>query len=388
MLAAAAANRLVLARGLRGFADGAVTVLLAKHLASLGHSSGETGAVMTATLLGSAAATLAFGLVGHRLPTRGVLLFGAALMFLTGLGFLTVTAFGLLLVIAVLGTLNPSTGDVSFILPTEHAALGGMADGDARVALFARYSIVGRAGVALGALAGGVAPRLAPDLGYRAGFAIAMAVAALCLVIYLGLTLPAPAVEPPKAPLQKSRDVVVKLSLFFALDSGGGGFALESLLVLWLQLRFKLPLETTGAVFFVASLLNGASQFLSVFVAKRLGLVRTMVFTHLPANVFLILAALVPSAPLAIACLLARACLSQMDVPARNAFVMAVVDPAERRSAASVTAVPRALAAGITPALAGLMLDATPFGWPLICAGVCKIAYDVLMLVSFRAVKV
>ncbi|MBL8955038.1 MAG: MFS transporter [Myxococcaceae bacterium] len=383
-----AANRLVLARGLRGFVDGTVTVLFAKHLASLGHDSTEIGAVMTATLLGSAATTLALGLFGNRLPTRAVLLAGAALMFFTGLAFFAFTAFGVVLVIAVLGTLNPSTGDVSFILPTEHAALSGMADGDARVALYARYSIVGRIGVALGALAGGLLPGLVPAVGFRAGFLVAMAVAVVCLVIYLGLELPSPTEEPPKVPLQKSRDVVVKLSLYFALDSAGGGFALESLLVLWLQLRFDLPLETTGAVFFVASLLNGASQYLSVFVAKRLGLVRTMVFTHLPANVFLILAAVMPTAPLAIALLLLRACLTQMDVPARNAFVMAVVAPEERRSAASVTAVPRALASGVTPALAGLMLDTTTFGWPLVCAGVLKIAYDLLMLFSFRKVKV
>lgn len=387
-MSSAAANRLVLARGLRGFADGAVTVLLARWLGSLGFSGSQTGTVMTATLLGSAAATLALGLYGHRLAPRGVLLFGAALMFFTGLGFFSVTAFWVLLAIAVVGTLNPSTGDVSFILPTEQAALGGMAEGADRVALFARYSIVGRAGVALGALAGGVAPGFAPALGLRAGFVIAMGVAVACFVIYLGLKLPVPAVAPAKVPLQRSRGVVVKLSLYFALDSAGGGFALESLLVLWLQRRFQLSLETTGAVFFTTSILNGLSQLLSVHVAKRFGLINTMVFTHLPANGFLILAALMPTAPLAVACLLLRACLSSMDAPARQAFVMAVVPPEERTSAASVTAVPRALASGLTPAVAGLMLDATPFGWPLVCAGLCKIVYDVLMLVSFGKTRV
>lgn len=384
----AAANRLVLARGLRGFADGAVTVLLARWLTSLGFSGGETGALMTATLLGSAAMTLALGLKGHRLPPRAILLVGAALMFFTGLGFFTVTTFALLMLIAVVGTLNPSSGDVSFILPTEQAALGGMAEGPDRVALFARYSIMGRVGVALGALTGGVAPGWSPVIGLRAGFVIAMGVAIACLVIYLGLKLPPPAAEPPKIALEKSRAVVVKLSLYFAIDSAGGGFALESLLVLWLQRRHQLDLASTGAVFFAASILNGVSQYLSVYVAKRFGLINTMVFTHLPANGFLILAALMPSAPLAIGCLLLRACLTQMDVPARQAFVMAVVPAEERTSAASVTAVPRALAAGVTPALAGLMLDATPFGWPLVCAGLCKIVYDLLMLVSFRKVKV
>lgn len=382
-----AANRLIVARGLRGFADGAITVLLAKHLASLSFSGGETGALMTATLLGSAAATLALGLYGHRLPPRAVLLFGSVLMFFTALGFFAATSFALLMLIAIVGTLNPSSGDVSFILPTEQAALGGMAEGPSRVALFAAYSISGRAGVALGALGGGLAPAYS-GLGLRAGFAIAMVVAAACLLIYLGLRIPPPAVPPPKVPLEKSRGVVVKLSLYFALDSAGGGFALESLLVLWLQRRFALQLEVTGAVFFGISVLNAASQLISVSVAKRFGLINTMVFSHLPANVFLIAAALMPTAPLAVACLLFRACLTQMDVPARQAFVMAVVPSEERTSAATVTNVPRSLAAGVTPALAGVMLDATPFGWPLICAGLCKIVYDVLMWVSFRKTKV
>jgi MFS family permease len=378
---------LVIARGLRGFSDGAIMVLLAKHLASIGMSGTQTGALMTATLLGSAAATLALGLYGHSLAPRGVLLFGSALMFFTAVGFFSLQTFWPLMIVAVIGTLNPSSGDVSFILPTEQAALGGMAEGPKRVALFAAYAIAGRGGVAFGALAGGVAPTHT-GVGLRSGFLIAMGVAVACLLIYQGLRIP-PADGPrAKVPLQKSRGVVVKLALFFSLDSAGGGFALESLIVLWLQRRHHLDLEATGAVFFVIGLLNGLSQVASVWVAKRFGLINTMVFSHLPANCFLILAALMPTAPLAIACLFGRSCLTQMDVPARNAFVMAVVPPEERTSAASVTTVPRSLAAGVTPALAGLMLDATPFGWPLICAGCCKIAYDLLMLFSFRKTKV
>ncbi len=382
-MSVSAAYRLVLARGLRGFADGAVMVLLTRHLASLGFDGATSGVLMTATLLGSAGATLALGLFGHRLPPRGVLLFGSALMFFTAVGFFTVSAFAVLMVIAVLGTLNPSSGDVSFILPTEQAAIGGLAEGQQRVTLFAAYSIAGRAGVAAGALAGGVAP-----FGLRSGFVFAMGVALVCFVIYLGLRLPAPAVAPPKVPLQRSRDVVVKLSLFFALDSAGGGFALESLLVFWLQRRFNLELEVLGVVFFAVSILNGVSQLVSVPVARRFGLINTMVFTHLPANVFLILAALMPTAPLAVACILLRACLTQMDVPARQAFVMAVVPAEERTSAASVTAVPRALASGVTPAIAGAMLEATAFGWPLVIAGCLKVTYDLLMLFTFRETKV
>ncbi|MBK7859558.1 MAG: MFS transporter [Archangiaceae bacterium] len=362
-------------------------MLLARHLGAIGLSGSKTGALLTATLLGSAAVTLALGLWGHRLAPRAVLLFGSALMFFTGLGFFTVTDFGLLMVIAVVGTLNPSSGDVSFILPTEQAALGGMAEGTRRVALFAGYNIAGRAGVALGALAGGVAPELT-GLGLRAGFVIAMGVAVACGLIYLGLQIPPPQHAPPKVPLEQSRQVVVKLSLLFALDSGAGGFALESLLVLWLQRRHHLELQVTGAVFFGIGVLNAVSQLVSVQVAKRFGLINTMVFTHLPAQLFLIGAALMPSAALAVGCLFLRACLTSMDVPARQAFVMAVVPPEERTSAATVTNVPRSLAAGLTPVVAGIMLDASTFGWPLICAGVGKIAYDLLMLLNFRKTKV
>ena len=174
-------------------------------------------------------------------------------------------------------------------------------------------------------------------------------------------------------PLQKSRGVVLKLALFFALDSGGGGFALEALLVLWLQRRFGSRARDHRRHSLRGARANGLSQLVSVKIAGRFGLINTMVFTHLPGNCFLILAALMPSAPLAVACLFCRSCFTQMDVPARQAFVMAVVPPEERTAAATVTTVPRSLAAGVTPALAGLMLDATSFGWPLICAGLCKI---------------
>ena len=223
-----AANRLVVARGVRGFADGAVTVLLARHLITLGFSAAQSGALMTATLLGSAATTLALGLVGHRLPPRTVLLFGSALMFFTGLGFLTVTWFWLLFVVAIVGTLNPSTGDVSFLLPTEQAALGSMAFGSERVGLYARYAIAGRAGVALGALTGGLAPQwteehgLGAALGLRAGFVFAMGAAVLCLALYLGLKIAPPATPPPKVPLQKSRGVVMRLALA-GPEPGPGG---------------------------------------------------------------------------------------------------------------------------------------------------------------------
>jgi predicted MFS family arabinose efflux permease len=178
---------------------------------------------------------------------------------------------------------------------------------------------------------------------------------------------------------------VVRLSLLFCLDALGGGFVVQSLLALWLLRRFDLSLATTGVVFFAAGVLAAFSQVLSAFIAARLGLVKTMVYTHLPANLLLVLAAFMPNATLAIALLLLRMSMSSMDVPARQSYVMSVVPPEERAAAASVTNVPRSLAAATTPLLAGAMLAHSSFGWPLICGGLAKILYDVLLLIQFGA---
>jgi MFS family permease len=380
-----AANRLVAARALRGFSDGVTSVLLGGALAAHGLDTTHIGIIITATLLGSAALTLALGLLPHAVGPRSVLLGACALMFFTGLGFYMLHTFWLLLPVAIIGTLNPSTGDVSIFLPTEQGALAGLAQPDQRVGLFARYAVGAKIFGALGALAGGVLPRWGFSLD--TGFALSMAVAVSCGALYLGLQLPAQKAAPPRVPLEKSRSVVIKLTLFFCLDAAGGGLVLESLLVLWLQRRFGVTLTVAGAVLFAANLLAALSQVLSVHFAKRFGLISTMVFSHLPANGFMILAALMPTAPLAIGFLFARYLLTQMDVPARQAFVMSVVPAEERTAAASVTNVPRSLASGVTPVIAGLLLDATPFGWPLILAGSLKITYDLLMLFTFRKVE-
>jgi MFS family permease len=186
--------------------------------------------------------------------------------------------------------------------------------------------------------------------------------------------------------LHTSRRTVLELAALFSLDSAGSGFVVTSLLVLWLHLRFDLTAGATGAVFFAAGLLGACSQALAPRLARRLGLIRTMAFTHIPANCLLILAAFAPNGPVAIALLLARALFAQMDVPARQAFVMAVVPAEERAAASSVTNVPRSLASATTPLLAGVLLDRTTFGWPLIIAGVTKIAYDVTLLVLYHDV--
>jgi MFS family permease len=392
--APADARRLLVTRGLRGLADGVVSVTLASYLGLLGLSPGRIGAVVTATLLGSAALTLAVGLLGDRLDRRRLLLAATLLMAATGLGFAGVTAFWPLMVVAFVGTLNPSSGDVSVFLPTEQAVLAGTVPPTERTLLFAVYNLSGAFAGALGALAAGAPVVIARRVGWGAAraqrivFVAYAVVALLCAVVYRRLSPAAPAATAVRAaPLARSRPVVLELAALFSLDSLGGGLVVQSLLALWLLRRFGLSLEATGTVFFAAGLLAALSQLVSARLARRIGHVRTMVFTHLPANVFLIAAALMPSAPLAVLFLLLRMALSQMDVPARQAYVMALVPPEERAAAASVTNVPRSLAAALTPMLAGLMLERTTFGWPLIFGGAAKALYDLLLLARFRAVR-
>lgn len=393
------AGRLVAARGVRGFADGLASVILPAFLVGLGHGPLEIGVLVTAALLGSAALTLLVGLVGHRVPARRVLLAACGLMALTGAGFGTFSAFAPLLVVAFFGTLNPSAGDVSVFLPTEQALLAEASAPEDRTALFARYNLAGGLAGAFGALAAGVPGLAAGVLGWesgsaqRAAFGVYVVAAGMLVALYRPLArsgasgerAESPDPAPAARPLASSRRVVLGLAALFSLDSFGGGFAVQSLLALWLFQRFDLSLETAAAVFFVANLLAAFSQLASPWLAARIGLVRTMVFTHLPANAFLVLAAFMPDAPSAVACLLLRMAFSQMDVPARQSLVMALVPPAERAAAASVTNVPRSLATALAPALAGAMLGASSFGWPLVCGGVLKIVYDLALFAGFRA---
>jgi len=388
------AARIVAARALRGLADGFVSVYLAVYLQLLGLSVLQVGAVVAATLLGSAALTLAVGLVAHRLSARHVLLGATVLMLATGVGFAVSTNFWPLLVIGFAGTLNPSSGDVSVFLPTEQSMLSGQSAPADRTALFARYGLGGILLGAFGALASGLPEIAAQRLGcelvvaFRAGFLVYGVVAVGIAVLYLGMHRSSRPVSATtaSAALMRSRAIVLRLTALFALDAFGGGFAVDSLLALWLLLRFDLSLQAAGSVFFGARMLSAFSQLVSPRLAARFGLIETMVFTHIPANVFLILAAFMPSAPLAVTFLLLRMALSQMDVPARQSYVMAVVPPEERAAAASITNVPRSLASALSPLLAGALLQRSTFGWPLVCGGVIKITYDLLLLAQFRNV--
>lgn len=383
------ARLLLFGRGLRAFVDGFVAVLLPAYLLELGLDSWAVGVISTATLLGSALATIAVGTWGHRVHHRCLLLGAAILMAATGLAFAGLSNFWPLLAVAFVGTLNPSTGDVSVFLPLEHARLAQAAHGMDRTTMFARYSLVGALFAAIGALAVGV-----PDYFSRHGVALLSAMRCMFLLYALAgvaiwclyRRLPAPPAEvlPARAPLVRSRGIVVRLAALFSLDAFAGGLLVQSLLALWLFKRFDLSLSAAGAFFFWTGLLSACSQLAAPWIARRIGLLNTMVFTHIPASIALIAAAFAPRLEIALGLLLVRAALSQMDVPTRSAYVMSMVLPAERPAAASYTAVPRSLASALGPSLGGALLAAGYLAAPLVACGLIKIAYDVALLLSFR----
>lgn len=384
---------LLASRGLRGFCDGFIAVLLPAYLLALGFGQLTVGLISTATLIGSAIATIVVGLLGSRYPLRALLLFAASLMVATGLGFASLSSLWPLAVVAFIGTLNPSSGDVSLFLPLEHARLAESAESNARTALFARYSLVGALSAALGALLAGL-----PDwIALHSGIAALLAMRAMFLfygvtgfficLLYLRLPQPESHAATVRAPLGPSRWIVTRLAMLFSVDAFAGGLLVNSLLTLWLIQRFGLSLAAAGQFFFWAGLLSAGSQLAAAPIARKIGLLNTMVFTHIPSSVCLIAAAFTPSLPPTLVLLLLRSALSQLDVPTRSAYVMAVVTPPERPAAASFTAVPRSLAAAVAPTIAGGLLGAGWLGAPLIACGALKIAYDLALLVAFRHIK-
>ena len=394
--ASADSRRLLLTRALRGFADGAVSVLLPGYLSALGFSSFQIAALIFATLTGSAALTLWIGFVANRIGRRHVLLAACALMFATGAGFTLVTAFWPLFVVAFVGTLNPSAGDVSLFLPVEQSALAETVKTRDLTAIFSRYNVAGAFAGALGALASGLPALLAGRFNLdraatlRLGFVGYSLIAIAAALVYRQLTLAVETAPPAQAaaPLAKARKIVLQLSALFSLDSFGGGFVVQSLLALWLFRRFNMSIAAAGSFFFFAGLLGAASQLVSSWLAARIGRIYTMVFTHIPASLFMVIAALMPNLHLTLLFLLLRFALSSMDVPARQSFVMAVVPPEERSAAAGVVGVARTTGAAISPLFAGLLF-ARPalISLPFYIAGALKIAYDLLLYRAFVTVR-
>jgi MFS family permease len=384
---------LLSARAVRDFGDGFISVLLPVYLTTLGFSAFGVGVIATAALLGSALLTFAIGLIGARYDYRRLLLAAATVMMATGCAFAIVDDYALLLVVAFAGTVNPSAGSVSVFVPLEHAVLAREASDRDRTKMFSRYSLAGALASACGALAAAV-----PDLLHPAGIGLLAALKMMFVLyallgfvgacIYMRIPLrPAPASQRKAAALGPSRHIVYKLAALFSLDAFAGGFLVQSLLALWLFQRFGMPLSSASLFFFWSGVLSAFSFPVAAWMSRHIGLVNTMVFTHIPSSVCLILAAISPTLPVALSLLLVRAALSQMDVPTRSSYVMAVVTEAERPAAASFTSVPRSLAAAASPAMAGALFAATYQAWPLVICGALKIAYDLLLLIQFRHMK-
>jgi predicted MFS family arabinose efflux permease len=294
------------------------------------------------------------------------------------------------LLIAFVGTINPSSGDVSMFLPLEHARLAASSDAASRTDMFARYTLIGALCAALGALASGLPDKLVAVMevtrlgALRGMFVLYGLIGIVAWLLYRKLPTAQAFNNARPAPLGPSKAIVIKLAALFALDSFAGGLVVNSLLAFWLFNRFDLSLTAAGTFFFCSGLLGAVSQLAAPKLARSVGLVNTMVFTHIPASLCLIAAAFASNVWLALSLLLARALVSSMDVPARSAFVMSVVQPHERAAAASFTAVPRSLASAASPLLAGWLFQA---GWaaaPLVACGVLKIAYDLALWRAFR----
>lgn len=369
-------------------------MVLPAHLTHLGFSATQVGAVVAASLLGSALLTLSAGFLSRRVTPRTLLLATSWIMLITGIALGSVTTFLPLLLISIVTTLNPSAGDVSPFLPIEQAMLSNSVSSEDRTALFAGYNLIGSLIGAIGALCAGLPVFIARSLdaadqtGRQAAFIFYGLAGLLALLLYRQL---------PRIPLAttttfrhalspKSRQTVLTLSALFSLDSFGGGFATQAIFALWMLGRFNVSIESLGALFFGAGIISAFSSLIAVRISQRIGLVKTMVFTHIPASVLLILVALSPHVSIAIALFLIRAFLSQMDVPVRTSYVMAVVAPEERAAASSMTNVPRSLASALPPLAAGWMLDQTTFAWPLLICAACKITYDLLLLKMFTDV--
>ena len=314
-------------------------------------------------------------------------------MIATGVAYAAVQDYALLLVVAFAGTINPSGGSVSIFVPLEHAVLAREVTDRDRTAAFARYSFVGAMAAAAGAFTSAT-----PDLLARVGIdqftGIKLMFGFYALLglaggfIYSRIPPHQPSqTQPAAGALGPSRAIVYKLAALFSLDSFAGGFTIQSLMALWLFQQFDLSLAAASLFFFWSGVFTAFSFPVAVWLSRRIGLVRTMVYTHIPSSVCLILAVFAPNLAVVLALLLIRAALSQMDVPARSSYVMAVVTPPERAAAASFTSVPRSLASAASPALAGALFAATFRGWPLIICGVLKIVYDLLLLLQFRHVR-
>jgi predicted MFS family arabinose efflux permease len=388
------ARRILVARGLRAFGDGFVALLVPIYLYDLGFSALAIGAIVTSTLIGTALLTLRVGIAAHRHSRRRLLLAACVLMAGTGAMFAITTAFWPLLLIAFIGTMNPTSGDASIFLPLEQTALTQLVEPRRRTALFARYSVIGSLAGAVGVLSASFPDVLTAWSGWPRTIAMqsmfmlyaVLGIVALLLYRPLSAAVEAPD-DAPHRPLQESKRLIYGLAALFGMDSFGTGFLVQSLLALWLYQRFQISVSVAASILFWSGICSAVSYLIAVPIANRIGLINTMVFTHLPSNILLILLPFAPNLTIAIVLLLVRSALSQMDVPTRASYVMAVVAPEERPAAASITAVPKTFAWAAGSLISGYLLTLSTFGWPLLIGGVVKGVYDILLLIKFQKVR-
>ena len=381
----------------RMFGYGLLSVVLVLYLIELGLKEWEIGLLLSLTLAGDTVISLWLTTNADRLGRRRTLIVGAILMVLAGLAFISTGNLLLLVVAATIGVISPSGNEIGPFLSVEQAALSHIVSDERRTDVFAWYNLVGSFSTALGALAGGLLTEASPHFGLNgaAYHPVLLAYSGIGVAMIGGFSLLSSAVEVTKAEshpvpkvwlgLHESRRTVFRLSLLFALDALGGGFVIQSIIAYWFHVRFQVDPAMLGTIFLFANLLAGVSALAAGWLARRIGLINTMIFTHLPSNVLLILVPLMPDVYWAIALLLLRFSISQMDVPTRQAYTMAVVRPDERSAAAGVTAVARSVGASISPMLATVLVGSA--GWmslPFVLAGGLKIAYDLLL---YRAVS-
>jgi MFS family permease len=388
------------ARTVRMFGYGLLSVVLVLYLAERGLSTKRIGLLLTLTLVGDTAISLWLTTAADRVGRRVTLLVGAGLVVLAGVVFAVTGNFTLLLVAATVGVLSPSGNEVGPFLAVEQAALAQAARGHDRTRLFAWYNLAGSLATAMGALTGGFLTQLVHQAGatqlasYQAAVVAYAATGLVLAALFSQLTQEVELVDGPARAsrpcfgLGRSRGMVLKLSSLFAVDAFAGGFVMQSLVAYWFHVRFGVEAGVLGSIFFGANVLAAISALSAARLARRFGLLNTMVFTHLPSNVLLVLVPLMPSLPLAIAVLLLRFSISQMDVPTRQSYTMAAVSPEERSAAGGVTGVARTVGASLSPVIAGWMLGVMALlSAPFFVAGGVKIAYDLLLYATFRKIK-
>lgn len=392
---------LFLTRVLRMFGYGFLAVVLVLYLAALGLDALTIGAILTLSLLGDTLISLWLTTNADRIGRRRVLVAGSLLMAGAGLVFAATAWVPLLILAATIGVISPTGNEVGPFLAVEQAALSQATPDARRTPTFAWYNLAGYVATAVGALAAGLLSQVLLDAGYAHADAYRAIVIGYALVglamatvfWQVGAAVEAPVLPPADGGIarrlglsQQSRGIVARLSALFALDAFGGGFIPQSLMAYWFHLRFGVEPAILGSIFFGANLLAAVSSLSASRLAARFGLVNTMVFTHLPSNVLLILVPLMPNLGLAIAVLLLRFSLSQMDVPTRQSYVMAVVEPGERSAAAGVTGIARTTGAALSPILsAPLVASGGLTAIPFLLAGGLKIVYDLLLYRAFRS---